>query len=526
MYVDGNSFRWGKREFSRVCIRLNLENSLPKGVWIDGIAGRFFQQVEYEKIDMLCLHCGKVGHDKVLCPEIKKVEAATKVINKQETVVSIPAVEKLSEPDYGPWIHVRFKNRMYRNNRASREGISTRMEQIVNNKVVMADHHEKLEAISVRVQGARKREASLYLKEVVRDHEVVFIGIMKTKLYNIDRSDVDCLIGRDWDFFHLPVVGLSGGILNIWNRNKVSFVVQESSSQAVIGVLSTPLIGDWKVATVYGSRCCVERRDLWSILEKNMIGPGPSLVGGDFNCFIGPSYTWCNNKDGSSRIWERLDRCLVNSASLQLVPAGRARHLARMASDHYPIIYRMEAWHSTKEKHFRFEDTWRSYPAARGIVHKSWLKKDFGDELRDELKKDILDLQTKEMSDVDFSVDDMCLLRQKLYSKDWPEIEASQRLSELDRKMLNTEFVMEECRVAVFQQGNNKSPGADGVTSSFFKSYWNIVGETTCLCQTTYKIVASMLANRLNTLMYKMISEEQLAFIPGRSMSEHCILTQ
>ncbi|PKU73524.1 hypothetical protein MA16_Dca008088 [Dendrobium catenatum] len=42
MYVDGNLFRWGKREFSRVCIRLNLENSLPKGVWIDGMAGRFF----------------------------------------------------------------------------------------------------------------------------------------------------------------------------------------------------------------------------------------------------------------------------------------------------------------------------------------------------------------------------------------------------------------------------------------------------------------------------------------------------
>ncbi|XP_020682000.1 uncharacterized protein LOC110099256 [Dendrobium catenatum] len=103
----------------------------------------------------------------------------------------------------------------------------------------------------------------------------------------------------------------------------------------------------------------------------------------------------------------------------------------------------MEAWHSTKEKHFRFEDTLRSYPAARGIVHKSWLKKDFGDEveilhrkirrtlkalffwnrnkcidlcmLRDELKKDILDLQTKEMSDGSLSVDELCLLRHKVH---------------------------------------------------------------------------------------------------------------
>ncbi|XP_020701168.1 uncharacterized protein LOC110113082 [Dendrobium catenatum] len=90
MYVDGNSFRWGKHEFVRVCIRLNLENSLPKGVWIDGIAGRFFQHIEYEKIDMLCFYCGKVGHDKDLCPEIKKVDVAAKVSIKQENVVSIP----------------------------------------------------------------------------------------------------------------------------------------------------------------------------------------------------------------------------------------------------------------------------------------------------------------------------------------------------------------------------------------------------------------------------------------------------
>ncbi|KAI0492204.1 hypothetical protein KFK09_026471 [Dendrobium nobile] len=265
-------------------------------------------------------------------------------------------------------------------------------------------------------RGARKREASLYLKEVVRDHKVVFIGIMETKLYNIDRYDVDCLIGSEWDIFHQPAVGLSGGILTLWNRNKVSFIIQNSSSEVVIGVLSTPSLGDWKVATVYGSRCCVERRDLWCILEKNMISPNPSLIGGDFNCvlkkeekkdgkrfifsrgprelksfmtnadfydagFIGPSYTWCNNKEGSSRIWERLDRCLVNSAFLHWVPAGRARHLARVASNHCPIVYSMEAWHSNKEKHFRFEDTWRSYPAARGIVYKSWLKTDFGDEV-------------------------------------------------------------------------------------------------------------------------------------------------
>ncbi|XP_028550230.1 uncharacterized protein LOC114579535 [Dendrobium catenatum] len=31
-----------------------------------------------------------------------------------------------------------------------------------------------------------------------------------------------------------------------------------------------------------------------------------------------------------------------------------------------------------------------------------------------------------------------------------------------------------ECEISVFQQGNNKAPGLDGINSSFYKSYWNI----------------------------------------------------
>ncbi|PKU69674.1 integrator complex subunit 11 [Dendrobium catenatum] len=46
------------------------------------------------------------------------------------------------------------------------------------------------------------------------------------------------------------------------------------------------------------------------------------------------------------------------------------------------------------------------------------------------------------------------------------------------------------------------------------------------LCQTNYKIVASMLVNRLKKANSRLISEEQMAFIPGRSISEHCLLAQ
>ncbi|XP_020705005.1 uncharacterized protein LOC110115933 [Dendrobium catenatum] len=46
------------------------------------------------------------------------------------------------------------------------------------------------------------------------------------------------------------------------------------------------------------------------------------------------------------------------------------------------------------------------------------------------------------------------------------------------------------------------------------------------LCQSTYKIVVTMLVNRLKMCLPRMIFVEQVAFIQGRSISEYCLLAQ
>ncbi|XP_020671698.1 uncharacterized protein LOC110091792 [Dendrobium catenatum] len=158
--------------------------------------------------------------------------------------------------------------------------------------------------------------------------------------------------------------------------------------------------------------------------------------------FIGPNYTWCNNKTGKARILERLDRCLLNCITLNHLKVPVVNHLARIASDHCPIMLRISSPSVYHNYILRFEDTWLSYPASHSVVWFAWNKpakgnaysilnlkfrrslkalffwskakhKDLSD-LKNKLKKEILELQDEESKSSVFSVQNTDLLRTKV----------------------------------------------------------------------------------------------------------------
>ncbi|KAI0488487.1 hypothetical protein KFK09_028320 [Dendrobium nobile] len=368
-----------------------------------------------------------------------------------------------------------------------------------------------------------RREATLNLKELVREQDVCFIGLLETKMTCIGRREVDYLIGNDWDFYHIPAVGFSGGMLVLWDKKIVTFVVKVTSSHIV---------------TVYGSRCCKEREDLWRKLEEGLKEHNPSIIGGDFNCILNKDEKRGGKRFVFSKGPREMKQFMTNSDFHDVRSIG-PRHLARVASDHSQIAFKLDEKIQFKRMNIKFEDTWRSYPAARSIVYHSWKKNDFGDHseilqrktsrtmkalffwskskcknlktLKEELKKDIIELQNKEAVGIDWTNEDLLLLRSKVHelnvtlnrlatwwnqrakarwheegdnnSKMFHNFASARRNGnrvvqirdvnnisqveddEIEKKLsqgvvteLCSEFTLAELQASVFQQGNNRAP--------------------------------------------------------------------
>ncbi|KAI0492189.1 hypothetical protein KFK09_026455 [Dendrobium nobile] len=135
-------------------------------------------------------------------------------------------------------------------------------------------------------RGVKKKEASLYMKEFIKDYKVFFVGLVETKINSIDKTDFEKIIGPDWDLFILPSEGLSGCIKILWRTDIASFFVLNTTDQCVIEDLNVFKKGSWMIATVYGSKEVHKRRLLWDCIHEQSTRKIPSVIGVDFNCIL------------------------------------------------------------------------------------------------------------------------------------------------------------------------------------------------------------------------------------------------
>ncbi|KAL0906183.1 hypothetical protein M5K25_024657 [Dendrobium thyrsiflorum] len=441
---------------------MELEKPLPLVVWVEGLNGRFFQKVEYEKISSLCFSCGKVGHSKEMCG--KKCGREGGVMSGAADVDGPSKDDSLGNEDgmaYGPWILVNQKRRKYpaiRNLNAAPNAVKAINKvplkpdsvrdsnptggttDTVNSNVVLegnvvgqtescgigtsvnppnnqssgiflADRRDGnifslLDSISEEV-SSRCLEAS----DIIEEGEFVDFDDASRPRFE---SPTGVLKEEEMKMVGSKVIGTNKPKLNKEHRSLGPLNSNLRSKKK--GKLEVINKGSWMASTVYGSKDICTRRKLWEKLESHSTSNLPSIIGGDFNCilsqsdkkggrkfsfsigpqemksfminnnfhevnFLGPTFTWCNNKKGSARILESLDRCVLNSKALEVIHQASVRHLARVASDHCPIVLNLFPKNNIPTKLLRFEDVWLSYPMAQRVVAKSWSKMAFGNDM-------------------------------------------------------------------------------------------------------------------------------------------------
>ncbi|XP_026378404.1 uncharacterized protein LOC113272822 [Papaver somniferum] len=86
----------------------------------------------------------------------------------------------------------------------------------------------------------------------------------------------------------------------------------------------------------------------------------------------------------------------------------------------------------------------------------------------------------------------------------------------------------DEIKQAVFDLGANSAPGTDGFSGCFYRHCWDIIQEdlikAIVQCWNTGHIPNGILATRLCSILDKLVSEEQVAFMKGRNIHENISL--
>ncbi|XP_071933097.1 uncharacterized protein [Coffea arabica] len=212
------------------------------------------------------------------------------------------------------------------------------------------------------IRGAANKESLRHIRCTCRSNDIRLL-ILLEPLANVSHLEsVQLFLGFDFaqSFVH-------NKIWIFWCSDaRYSFV--EAADQVVHIHVSFPSGSSIFILTVYARCNRIGRRQLWEALEQfstsvtlpwmavgdyNVISSAEERIGGsapnirdleEFNSalnrsglfpvqFDGAAYTWTNG-----RMWQRLDRAVVNAVWLSSIELTRVAHLQRGRSDHCPLL--------------------------------------------------------------------------------------------------------------------------------------------------------------------------------------------
>ncbi|XP_074283658.1 uncharacterized protein LOC141608194 [Silene latifolia] len=206
--------------------------------------------------------------------------------------------------------------------------------------------------------------------------------------------------------FGVEAVGSSGGLWVGWRRES-KFKLVKACNNFIIFLVEKYNGRLWYLVLFYGAPNVHMRApvllDLESWLDACSL---PFLIVGDFNQveyrsdklstsqrpiegvedfslwklrnemvdipYKGPRFTWCNNRKGDKRVYERLDKALGSKDWLSVFPDTGIKHYPIQLSDHAPIEVDLNLTRTTGKRPFKLDAWALDYEECLEQVRNAW----------------------------------------------------------------------------------------------------------------------------------------------------------
>ncbi|KAK8533942.1 hypothetical protein V6N13_028381 [Hibiscus sabdariffa] len=251
-----------------------------------------------------------------------------------------------------------------------------------------------LNLLSWNIRGIGKVEKHRAIKKLVVSNDVEILFVQESKLETVDVKLVKAIWNKAVDnILFSPARGLSGGILCCWDDN---FLMVDFSLIRPNFILFSGMVTRWKkkcnFVNLYAPNDASDRKTMFLELANLMSATeGIWIVGGDFNTvrnhseklgfsfnvasmsaldefiddsglvnlsLVGSRFTWSNLRDRVTMC--RLDRVLVSTEVLSLIPGLTLKALPKSLSDHNPILVTAECFKSDPKPFKIFTIGWRT----------------------------------------------------------------------------------------------------------------------------------------------------------------------
>ena len=257
-------------------------------------------------------------------------------------------------------------------------------------------------------RGVSKKGMSTFIKELLYDYHVDFVGLQETIKKNYsDKFFRQIDPGKAFSWHWLPATGRSGGMLCGVKKDRFEVLKFEQGQFSVVAnVLDKKLKKNLVLATVYGPAHDDTKEEFLTELSQLCTNRKfPMIIGGDFNILRfsseknkifsrnrftemfnyiinsfemrdltlnGGNFTWSNNQWDPTL--ERLDRVLMSEDWEQIFPLTNLRKIPRLMSDHNPLLLCSDQEKVQTSRPFCFETSWIKHQEFIPKITEIWTK--------------------------------------------------------------------------------------------------------------------------------------------------------